>query len=435
MATPASGAAPNPGAAHFGISTQTSPTDAAALGNDRLGRLTDYPFTRLANLLKDVRPRANVAPIMLSVGEPQHQPPALLDEQLRANLHLWGKYPPVAGTPDFRAAVGDWLTRRYGLPAGLFDAERSVLPLSGTREGLYLLAGTAVPERKAGRQPAVLMPNPFYAPYEGAALLAGAEPVFLPATRATGFLPDLDALEPELLERTALFYLCTPANPQGAAANAAYIRRAIGLARRHGFVLAMDECYAEIYFDRPPVGALEVAASMLDTGEGDPARPWANILVFHSLSKRSSAAGLRSGFVAGDPELIALFSRVRSYSNAGMPLPVVAASAAMWRDEAHVEENRRAYRAKFEAAEAEIGGRYGYRRPDGGFFLWLEVGDGEEAARRLWAEGAIRVLPGAYLTHPVPGQENPGAAFIRVALVQDTDTIAQACASIVRILG
>ncbi|WP_448205155.1 aminotransferase class I/II-fold pyridoxal phosphate-dependent enzyme [Azospirillum sp. sgz302134] len=398
--------------------------------NDRLDRLSDYPFTRLAALLSGVTPRANVEPIMMSVGEPQHKPPAIIDETLRANAHLWGKYPPVGGTPEFRSAVGDWLTRRYALPGGLFDAEKSVLPVSGTREALFLLALLAVPTTKAGRQPAVLMPNPFYAPYEGAALLAGAEPVFLSATRETGFLPDLDALSPELLERTALFYLCTPANPQGAAADAAYLTRAIGLARQYGFVLAVDECYAEIYLDSPPVGALQVASG-LEHGSD----PWRNLLVFHSLSKRSSAAGLRSGFVAGDPRLIAAFSRVRSYSNAGMPLPVLAASAALWRDEAHVEENRALYRAKFEAAEASLKGRFGYYRPDGGFFLWLDVGNGEEATRRLWAEGAIRVLPGAYLSRSNPGEPNPGDPFIRVALVNDTETVANACAAIARILG
>ncbi len=413
------------------FSVHTGAVFAPAIGNDRLDGLTDYPFTRLANLLSGVTPRANTPPVVLTVGEPQHPPPDLLEEALRANGAGWGKYPPVGGTPDFRAAAGDWLTRRYALPAGLFQPESSLLPVSGTREALFMLALLAVPPSKAGRQPAVLMPNPFYAPYEGAAVMAGAEPVFLPATRATGFLPDLDALTPELLERTALFYLCTPANPQGAVASAAYLARAIGLARRYGFVLAMDECYAEIYLDTPPVGALQVAAG-LDQGGGN---PWANLLVFHSLSKRSSAAGLRSGFVAGDPALIGRFSRLRSYANAGMPLPVVAASAALWRDEAHVEENRRLYRAKFAAAEAELKGRYGYYRPEGGFFLWLEVGDGEEATRRLWAEGGVRVLPGAYLSHDVPGQVNPGASFIRVALVQDAETVGQACAAIVRILG
>lgn len=409
---------------------------APAIGNDRLDALTDYPFTRLANLLSGVTPRANTAPVMLSVGEPQHPPPALIDEALRANTAGWGKYPPVGGTPDFRAAAGDWLTRRYALPAGLFQPDRSLLPVSGTREALFMLALLAVPPSKAGRRPAVLMPNPFYAPYEGAAVMAGAEPVFLSATRATGFLPDLDALTPELLERTALFYLCTPANPQGAVASAAYLARAIGLAREYGFVLALDECYAEIYLDTPPVGGLEVAAGLASTTDsGGDGNPWANLLAFHSLSKRSNGAGLRSGFVAGDPALIGRFSRLRSYANAGMPLPVVAASTALWRDEAHVEENRRLYRAKFAAAEAELKGRFGYYRPDGGFFLWLEVGNGEEAARRLWAEGALRVLPGAYLSHDNPGEPNPGAAFIRVALVQDAETVGQACAAIVRILG
>ncbi|CAO3437899.1 aminotransferase class I/II-fold pyridoxal phosphate-dependent enzyme [Azospirillum endophyticum] len=402
-----------------------------AIGNDRLDLLTDYPFTRLANLLAPITPRANVSPILLTVGEPQHTPPAIIEETLRASAAGWNRYPPVGGTPEFRAAAGDWLTRRYELPAGLLHADSSVLPLSGTREALFMLALLAVPTLKAGRQPAVLMPNPFYAPYEGAAVMAGAEPVFLSATRETGFLPDLDALAPELLERTALFYLCTPANPQGAAATPAYLAKAIGLARQYGFVLAVDECYAEIWLDAPPVGALQVAAGL----PHEDGKPWANLLVFHSLSKRSSAAGLRSGFVAGDPALIGRFSRLRSYGCAGMPLPIMAASTALWRDEAHVEENRAAYRAKFAAAEAELGGRYGYHRPAGGFFLWLEVGNGEEAAKRLWAEGAIRVLPGAYLSRSNPGEPNPGEAFIRVALVQDTDTVAQACASIVRILG
>ncbi|MGQ9366381.1 aminotransferase class I/II-fold pyridoxal phosphate-dependent enzyme [Azospirillum sp. ST 5-10] len=415
------------------MATQASgPAHERALGNDRLGRLSDYPFTRLAGLLAGVVPRANVEPTIMSIGEPQHAPPALIADTLAANAHLWGKYPPLAGTPDFRAAAGAWLTRRFALPPGALDAERMVLPVAGTREALFLTALMAVPERKAGRTPAVLVPNPFYAVYEGGAVLAGAEAVFLPSTRDTGFLPDLDALAPELLERTALFYLCTPSNPQGAAADAAYLQKAIGLARTHGFVLAVDECYSEIYLDRPPAGALQAAAALAPDG-GDGA--FANVLVFHSLSKRSNAAGLRSGFVAGDPDLIARFARLRSYANAGTPLPALAAATALWRDEAHVEENRARYRAKFAAAEAALQGRLGYRRPEGGFFLWLDVGDGEAATRRLWQEGAIRVLPGAYLSGAAPGQPNPGAAFIRVALVHDAAVVGDACATIARILG
>lgn len=402
----------------------------SALANDRLDRLSDYPFTRLTTLLSGITPRANVEPTVMSIGEPQHQPPAIIDEVLRANTHLWGKYPAVAGTPEWRAAAAGWLNRRYALPAGLFDAETSILPAAGTREALFQAALLAVPERKNGQVPAVLMPNPFYAVYEGAGLLAGGEPVFLPATRETGFLPDLDALDPALLARTALFYLCTPANPQGAAADAAYLRRAIHLAREHNFVLAVDECYAEIYLDAPPTGVLEVAAA-LDHGGA----PWANLLVFHSLSKRSNAAGMRSGFVAGDPALIAKFARLRSYSNAGTPLPLLAAAAALWSDDAHVAENRAAYRAKFDAAETALQGRYGYFRPVGGFFLWLDVGDGETATRALWADGGIRVLPGAYLTRSLPGEPNAGAPYIRVALVHDTETIARACSAFPRILG
>ncbi len=396
--------------------------------NPRLDRLSDYPFARLAALLNGIDPPKGVEPIALSLGEPQHPPPAVIDDTLRANAHLWGKYPPVAGTEAFRASCAGWLKRRYGLPDGLLDPDRSILPAAGTREALFLLALAVMPERKGGRTPAVLMPNPFYAVYEGAGLLAGGEPVFLPATKETGFLPDLDALTPDLLERTALFYLCSPGNPQGAAADRAYLERAIGLARRYGFVLAADECYAEIHTGEPPAGALEVAAALPHGG-----RPWANLIAFHSLSKRSNAAGLRSGFVAGDPELVAAFTRLRSYANAGTPLPVLAAAAALWDDDAHVEQNRALYRAKFDAAEAALGGRFGFYRPDGGFFLWLDVGDGEAAARRLWAEAGVRVLPGLYLTSG--GDRNVGRPYIRVALVHDAGAVGEACRRIARTLS
>ncbi len=402
---------------------------AAPAVNGRLAGLSDYPFTRLAALLAGVTPRANMEPLVLSVGEPQHQPPPILAETLAANAHLWGKYPPTAGTPDFRRAVADWLARRYGLAQGFLDADRCVLPATGTREALYMLAQLAVPERKAGRQPAVLIPNPFYAVYEGAAVIAGAEPVFLTTGPATNFLPDLSAIPEETLARTALFYLCTPANPQGTIADLAYLKTALTLARTHGFVLAVDECYAEIWDKAPPPGALEAA---LDLG-GE--RPLANLLVFHSLSKRSSAAGLRSGFVAGDPDLIQAFTRLRSYGLAGNPLPALAAAAALWRDEAHVEENRRLYRAKTDAAEAELAGRLGFYRPPGGFFLWLDVGDGERACLTLWREAGLRVLPGGYLSRPSADGANPGASFIRVALVHDAETVGAACRRIASLLS
>ena len=394
-----------------------------ALINDRLTRLTPYSFVRLAELLERTAPAPGLEPVVMSVGDPQHAAPALVDRVLRATASLWNRYPPLAGTPDLRAAATRWLERRYHLPAGMVDPETDVLPVSGTREALFQAALLAVPAGRHGPVPAVCMPNPFYAAYEGAAAMAGAEPVYLDATADSAFLPDLEALSPELLNRTALFYLCSPANPQGAVADRFYLERLIGLARRHGFVLALDECYAEIYDRTPPPGGLEVAAG-IDGGALD------NLLVFHSLSKRSSAAGLRSGFVAGERRLIAGLRRLRGYSAAGMPLPVQAASAALWDDDAHVADNRARYRAKFDLAQSVLGAALPLRRPAGGFFLWLDIDgaglDGEAAALRLWRDAAVRVLPGAYLTRPSADGINRGDRFIRVALVHEPATLGPA---------
>ena len=395
--------------------------------NPRLHELSDYMFRRLAQLLEGIEPAAERAPIDLSIGQPMHPVPELLGETLRAHDHLWGRYPPVGGTPEFRAAAASWLTRRYHLPQGALDPERHVLPCAGTKEALFMIAQVVVPERKAGRVPAVLMPNPFYNVYLGAAAIAGAEPILLPATARTGHLPALAELSPELLERTAAFYLCTPANPQGAAADLDYLRRAVGLARRYDFALIVDECYAEIYTRAAPVGALQ-AALALDGGLD-------NVLVFHSLSKRSSAAGLRSGFVAGDPALLTAFARLRSYGAAVQPLPIVAAATALWQDEQHVIANRAMYQAKFDLADRCLAGLFDYVRPDGGFFLWLDVGDGEIVTRRLWAEAALKVLPGAYLGRPDAHGRNPGASAIRVALVHDLATTEAALSRLVERLA
>jgi succinyldiaminopimelate transaminase len=396
------------------------------MANDRLDLLPDYPFQRLRDLIDGHAPPAGLAPIVMSIGEPRHAPPPVVARTLADNAALWGRYPPVDGSPDFRRAVADWLTRRFRLPEGMVAPDRHVLPVAGTREALYMVSQLLVPSQKAGRPPVVAMPNPFYQVYAGGAVMAGAEPLYLPATRATGFLPDLGAVPPETWARTAALFLCSPANPQGAVADRAYLAKAIELARTFDFVLVMDECYAEIYRDEPPPGALEACAA---AGDG-----FANVLVFHSLSKRSSVPGLRSGFVAGDPDLIALFARLRSYGGAGVPEPTLAASAALWRDEAHAAENRALYRAKFDVAERLLGGRLGFYRPAGGFFLWLEVGDGEAAALRLWREAALRVLPGAYLAMG-EGAANPGRAFIRVALVHDAATVEEGLGRLARVLG
>ena len=393
--------------------------------NDRLEALVDYPFDRLRRLLAGRAPPADAEPLNLALGEPQHDVPPILGEALRAHGHLWSRYPPVEGSDMLRRAAAAWLVRRFGLPVDLVDPETAILAVSGTREALYMLGQIAVPTRKDGARPAVLLPNPFYAPYEGAALMAGAEAVYLDLTAATGFLPDLDALAADmpLLRRTALIYLCNPSNPQGAVAGRDYLSRLIDLARRFDIVLAMDECYAEIYDAVPPPSALAAARGRLD-----------NLLVFHSVSKRSSAAGLRSGFVAGDPKLIAAFRQLRRYGSAGMPLPVDAAAAALWADDAHAAENRDRYRAKINAAEAALAGAFGFYRPAGGFFLWLDVGDGEATARRLWAEAGLRVLPGAYLTRAASRDETPGAAYVRVALVHEPDTVAAAMTRLRRVL-
>lgn len=383
--------------------------------NTRLDGLTEYPFQRLAALLGGIEPPAGTAPIIMSIGEPQHAPPPLFLPYLTQTPADWGKYPPTTGTPDYRAAVAVWCTRRYSLSAGFLDADKHVLPVAGSREALFMAAQLCTPPQKNGATPAVLMPNPFYQVYFGAAVMNGAEPIFVPATKDTGFLPDYGAVAERDLARAAAAYLCTPANPQGTVASLEVLKDAIRLARKHDFVLISDECYSEIYDDTPPAGALEACAAL---GEG-----LKNVLIFNSLSKRSSVPGLRAGFVAGDAELITKFSKLRAHGGAVQPVPVMAGAAALWRDEAHVEENQALYRAKLDDAQRIFGKDFGFYRPAGGFFLWLDVGDGEAATKKLWKDAGVKVLPGGYLarTGPSTGGDNvnPGHAYIRVALVHD----------------
>ena len=388
---------------------QTLPHDRGLL-NPRLDMLPDYPFERLRGLLDHLTPPRDLTPISLSLGEPQHAYPDFVGDILHANRHLYGKYPPVAGTPEFRQAVAGWLARRYDLATGMIDPDRHIAPCAGTREALFRTAFLTVPPEKAGRQPAVLMPNPFYQCYAGAAIAAGAEPVYVNAVAENGFLPDFAGLDPDLLARTALVYFCTPGNPQGAVADLDYLADLVALSRHYNFTLVVDECYAEIYDGDPPPGTLQICAK-----DGD----LSGILVFHSLSKRSNVAGLRSGFTAGDPDLITLFRRLSEYGGNPSPLPVYAAATALWQDEDHVGANRALYVKKFDLAERILSNRFGFYRPRGGFFLWLDVGDGIAATEALWRQGAIRVLPGAYLTADDASGENAGARYIRVAMVHD----------------
>ncbi len=382
--------------------------------NPVLDGLPENAFPRLAALIAGIQPGGgNIAPILMSLGEPQHPIPGFIGEILNARLAEYGKYPPIQGSDAFRAAVAGWLNRRYALTRHPVGAEGQILPLNGTREGLFSVAFVVTPPQKNGHRPAVIMPNPFYQCYAGAALAAGAEPVYLDAPRANGFLPDLGALGPELLSRTSLFYLCSPANPQGSVADMAYLKQLIQLARTHDFVLALDECYAEIYNQSPPPGGLQAASEL---AADDAADPFANVLVFHSLSKRSNLPGLRSGFVAGDARVIARFRNFRAYIGPTNPLPADAAATAAWSDEAHVRANRALYAQKFDAADEILAGRFGYTRPAGGFFLWLDVGDGEAAALKLWREAGVKVLPGKYLARGTAGDP-----YIRVALVGPLD--------------
>ncbi|MEQ8266110.1 MAG: aminotransferase class I/II-fold pyridoxal phosphate-dependent enzyme [Parvibaculum sp.] len=385
----------------------------------RFDGLPDSPFPRLNALIEGIEP--GKPPLVMSLGEPQHPFPPFVMEEISRNAALFGKYPPIIGTSEFRIAAANWLGRRYGIAAAVgkdlaLDPETRILPVNGTREALFNLAQVATPPAIKGKRPAILMPNPFYQCYAAAALAAGAEPVYIAATKETGFMPDFEALPEELLARTAMIYFCSPANPQGAVASLGYLTRLIALARRHGITLAIDECYADIYDREPPAGALQAALTLPEVA-GD---PFAGIVIFHSLSKRSSLPGLRSGFCAGDRALMQRFRNFRNIAGPQVPLPLMAASAACWNDDAHASANRDLYRAKIDAAERTLGNRFGFYRPAGGFFLWLDVGDGEAAARDLWAKAGVKVLPGAYLSRedsPYGPVGNPGRAYIRVALV------------------
>ena len=381
---------------------------------ERFSNLPDYAFPRLRKLLD--RHPAGGDPIAMSIGEPSHPMPDFVGQILAASLDDFGVYPPNDGTPELLDTISGWLATRYGVEV----TPNRLMLLNGTREGLFNAALALSPETKRGQRPAVLMPNPFYQVYAVAALAVGAEPIYVPASAATGFLPDYAALPPALLDRVTIAYLCSPANPQGAVASRGYWKTLLALAEKHDFRIFADECYAEIWRDTPPPGVLEVKAAVA----ADPERVYA----FHSLSKRSNLPGLRSGFVAGGPQGIAAIRQLRAFAGAPVPLPLQRVSQAAWADEAHVEANRALYQEKFRVADRIFAGIQGFQSPEGGFFLWLpvpeQIGDGEAAAVKLWRETGVRVLPGAYLSREVNG-ENPGKTYIRVALVAPINQMQQ----------
>jgi N-succinyldiaminopimelate aminotransferase len=399
--------------------TRQSPPPPARVQNGR------SPFVRLRELLDGIAPGKPA--ISLAVGEPQHPIPPFVGTILAAHLAEFGRYPMNKGLDEFTQAVGKWLDRRYTLPRPV-DPASEVLVLNGTREGLFLaaLAAKNWVGPRAGR-PAVLIPNPFYAAYSAGAIAADCEPVYLPATRETGFLPDLDALSEELLARTVAVYLASPANPQGAVADRDYLDRLTALARRFGFLIFSDECYCEIYSDAAPAGMLEAAGA-----------DFANVVVFHSLSKRSSLPGLRVGFAAGDRKFLQAYLELRNVAAPQVPMPLQHVATAAYGDERHVEDNRRLYREKFDLADQIIGDRYDYRRPAGGFFLWLDVaaqGGSEAATVALWREAGLRVVPGRYLAREQADGSNPGESYIRVAMVQNKEITAEALHRLVEVFG
>lgn len=373
---------------------------------ERFANLPEYAFPRLRKLLDAHAP--GDTPIAMTIGEPRHPIPDFVAPILAAHVGEFGVYPPNDGTPELLAAMSGWITRRYGVD---LDADR-LMVLNGTREGLFNAAIALCPEVKSGKKPAILMPNPFFQVYAVAALTVGAEPVYVTAGPATGYLPDYAALPTDVLDRTAIAYICSPANPQGAVASADYLANLLRLAEKHDFCVFADECYSEIWHDSPPPGILSIAR---DIG-ADPERAFA----FHSLSKRSNLPGLRSGFVAGGRDGIARLRQLRAFAGAPVPVPIQRVAQAAWADEAHVDASRAMYHEKFRLADTVFSAMQSYQRPEGGFFLWLPVEDGETAALKLWRETGVRVLPGAYLSRDVAGH-NPGKPYIRVALVAPRD--------------
>lgn len=394
--------------------------------NPALEQLKPYPFERLAELKRGLTPPAQLRHIALSIGEPRQAPPALLTETLIAQLQHLGAYPSTRGLPELRQAIATWLIERFGLGASGIDAHTQVLPVNGTREALFAVAQALI---DPSAQPLVMMPNPFYQIYEGAALLARAEPRYLNCTAENGFLPAIEAVDEASWRRCQLLYLCSPGNPSGAVMDQANLQRLIALAQRHDFIIAADECYSELYPDEsnPPVGLLQAAAAM---GLDD----YRRCLVFHSLSKRSNAPGLRSGFVAGDARLIEKFFAYRTYHGCAMPLQHQHASIAAWSDEQHVRENRAHYREKFKAVLATLDGMLDCRQPDGGFYLWARtpIKDETRFVRELFATQHLTLLPGRFLSRPDANNEDPGCGYVRIALVPALDDCIEAAERIGR---
>lgn len=394
--------------------------------NPALDQLQPYPFEKLRELLGSVQPAVDKRPIALSIGEPKHRSPDFVGQALTANLDKLAVYPTTLGLPELRQSIASWCERRFGVPTGWLDAARHVLPVNGTREALFAFTQAVVDRNAKGL---VVSPNPFYQIYEGAAFLAGAEPHYLPCLEAHGFNPDFDAVPTEVWKRCQILFLCSPGNPTGALIPVETLKKLIALADEHDFVIAADECYSELYFDEdaPPPGLLSACAEL---GRSD----FARCVVFHSLSKRSNLPGLRSGFVAGDADILKHFLLYRTYHGCAMPVQTQLASVAAWNDEAHVRANRDMYREKFAAVLDILAPVMDVQRPDGGFYLWARTpGDDTLFTRDLFTNEHVTVVPGSYLSREVNGV-NPGAGRVRMALVAPLAECIEAAERIARFI-
>jgi len=379
--------------------------------NPSFDQLQSYPFQKLAALTGAVTPPPELKRISLHIGEPKHPTPEFIKRALTENLGGLANYPTTLGAPSLRVAIAEWMRRRYGLTD--INAETQIIPVNGSREALFAFAQTVVDRTRAA--PVVVVPNPFYQIYEGAALLAGATPQYLHTLPANGFALDFAQLPDDVWQRTQLVYVCSPGNPTGRVMTLDEWQRLFALSDRYGFVIAADECYSEIYFDeaQPPLGALQAAQQCGRAG-------FPRLVMFSSLSKRSNVPGMRSGFVAGDAEILKKFLLYRTYQGCAMSPPIHAASTAAWQDEAHVVENRRLYREKFTAFTGILGEVTEVGMPDAAFYVWLDtLRDDTQFTRELLAEQNVSVLPGSYLAREARGV-NPGAQFVRIALVAST---------------
>jgi N-succinyldiaminopimelate aminotransferase len=389
--------------------------------NPRLQSLQPYPFEKLRSLFEGVKPNPGLAHISLGIGEPRHPTPELIKRALSENLAKLAAYPPTAGGDELRQAIAGWLVRRYGLRA--IDWKTEVLPVNGSREALFAFAQTVVDPRGDA---VVVCPNPFYQIYEGAALLAGARPHYVNTTADRGFAADYASIPQDVRRRTQLLYVCSPGNPTGKVLSLGEWKEIFALADRHGFIVASDECYSEIYFDEaaPPLGALQAAAQL--------GRGFERLVMFSSLSKRSNVPGMRSGFVAGDAAVLNAFLLYRTYHGGAMNPAVQEASVAAWNDEHHVRENRRKYAEKFARVTPTMQTALEVERPDAGFYLWARTPIGDtEFARRLYAEQHLTILPGSFLARESNGV-NPGTNYVRMALVAETGECLEAARRIVQ---